>query len=262
MNRALTTGLIGIMVTTAGCSQLWSPPSSQASTPVQRSLPVAQQRVASPAAHLQSGGELSPLFKSILTPNPAVAEYGTSQVGPAESQAPLGGGGDSATATPPPPTSNAGPSYLDPTASSVPLPVSAGATELPPKLVLDADAINFGVGQDVTVRLLLTSAPTGVSGFILNVEIADAKVAEILSATFPSFGLATASTLPAASTKLQAVDLSQLVNPTSDKVLLATVKVRGIAPGTTDLRVVVTRVDDDDGQPVNPPAPPITLTVQ
>ena len=266
------------MVTAVGCSQLWSPPSSQASTPVQRGLPVPQQRVASPAPHLQSGGELSPLFKSILTPNPAVAEYGTSQVGPAESQAPLGGGGDSATttegrgsasqpprtttATPPPPTSDAGPSYPDATASSVPLPVSADATELTPKLVLDADAIKFGVGQDVTVRLLLTSAPTGVSGFILNVEIADSKVAEILSATFPSFGLATASTLPAASTKLQAVDLSQLVNPTSDEVLLATVKVRGIAPGTTDLRVVVTRVDDDDGQPVNPPAPPITLTVQ
>ncbi|MCI0841961.1 MAG: hypothetical protein J4N64_09305, partial [Chloroflexi bacterium] len=82
------------------------------------------------------------------------------------------------------------------------------------------------------------------------------------SGLVPAFALALPLDVPTFSARMQVADLSQMINPTSDEVLLATVKVRGIAPGTTDLRVVVTRVDDDDGQPVNPPAPPITLTVQ
>lgn len=251
------------MVTAAGCSQMWSPPQGQEPMTTARSLPVPAETSALDAPHLKVGSVLSPLIKNMLTPHPSALEAAGLPSSPVV-QAPAISGGPIAEATVTgsgiqlAETATATPTTGVPTATPLPQPAPQG----PPTLLLDVANSNTGVGQEVEIQLLLSSAPTGISGFILDLEISDPQIAEIVSGTFPSFGLATVSTLPAASAKMQAVDLSQIANPTSDEVLLATVKVKGKARGSTEIRVIITRVDDDDGQPVDPPTQPIMLTVQ
>ena len=271
MQRALATGLIiiGVLVTAVGCNQLWSPSPGQAPPAVGRGLPIQQPTVPS-APHLELGSKLSPLFLSILTPNPASTDDSAMLIS-ATDREPAAGGDDvipdtrpdqqqfSRVPTPAPGHNGTTASMPAETPVSVSAPAPLGG---PPTLILEAANSTVSVGQDVELRLSLSRAPTGLSGFILELQISDPSVAEILSGTIPNFGLATVSALPADSAKIQAVDLSQLVNPTSSEVLLCTFMLKGIVPGTTEVRVLVSRVDDDNGQPLNPIAHPIRLTVQ
>lgn len=259
------------MVTAAGCSQLWSPPSSQASPSVQRSLPAIQQLPATPVPSLASSDKLPSLLEGILTPVPESVDI-AKQVIPDKAGEPViistptaysqsgTSYGAVATATPRP---QSGPGTtastpVQPSATPLATPVSSGI----PSLVMRPSVSALGVGQETDIQVLLTSAPTGVSGFILDMEIVNPGVAEIVTGVFPNFSLGTSSTLPDASARLQAVDLSQDVNPSPDEVTLANIGVRGLYAGTTEIRIVIVRVDDDNGLPVDPEVQSITLTVQ
>jgi len=103
------------------------------------------------------------------------------------------------------------------------------------------------------VNLTLNRAPNGLSGYNLTVALANISIAEIISVTFPAWATLNAnSSLPADSVWMKAVDLNDEITSADTNITLGTITVRGDKPGTTSITATVTKMDDDNGYPINP----------
>ena len=105
----------------------------------------------------------------------------------------------------------------------------------------------------------LNAVQVSLAGFFVTVAVEDPAVAEIVAVQFPDYsdpitgvqlsGLL--GILPAASVGIAAVDLAGALAGPFDTKVLATISVRLLAAGSTQVSVVgPPQVDDDDGQPV------------
>ncbi len=84
-------------------------------------------------------------------------------------------------------------------------------------------------------------------------SIANTSIAEIVSVSFPAWAaLHDNSSLPADSVWMKAVDLNDKVTSDDTNITLGTITIRGDNLGITSLTAVVTKMDDDDGDPINP----------
>jgi PGF-CTERM protein len=114
-----------------------------------------------------------------------------------------------------------------------------------------------------TLRLALTRAPAGLSGYQVTLELSDSGVAEIRNASYPdSFQL---TTDPAVTGDSQRVTLEAAVTdtpPGATNVTLATVAVTGTGGGTTAVRVTDAQVDADNGSRVAPASSPGSVAVE
>ena len=109
------------------------------------------------------------------------------------------------------------------------------------------------IGSTTTVSLTLDSAPDGLSGYNLTVSLSDPSIAEILSVSFPAWAnVHGTSTLPADSVWMKAADLQDDVKSDDTNIQLGTLTIRGDADGMCDIVVTVTKMDDDNGDPINP----------
>jgi PGF-CTERM protein len=104
-----------------------------------------------------------------------------------------------------------------------------------------------------TLRLALSRAPAGLSGYEVTLELPEDGVAEVRDARYPdAFQL---TTDPAISGDGQRVTLEAAVTdtpPGATNVTLATVEVTGTGGGTTAVRVTDAQVDADNGSRVAP----------
>jgi len=108
------------------------------------------------------------------------------------------------------------------------------------------------VGLTTTIDVTLSDAPNGLSGYNISISLSNPGIAEITSVTFPSWAtLHDNSTPPADSVWMKAVDLSDQVKAGDTNINLATLTVRGDSEGTTNITATVTKMDDDNGDPVN-----------
>ena len=115
-----------------------------------------------------------------------------------------------------------------------------------------------------TVRVVLTRAPGGLSGFDATLELAAGGAARVTGASYPEACRPTTEPVVSAddrSVDVKAADLSDAVTPGATDVTLATVRISGVAPGTTKLRVTDLQVDADDGGKVRPAPKSGTVTV-
>ncbi len=94
------------------------------------------------------------------------------------------------------------------------------------------------VGGNATIPIVLSRAPNGISGYNVTVALSDPAVGEITAVAFPDWaGMKSASTVPAGSVALQAVDMSMKVPVGATNVTLATLTVTCRATGTTAITV-------------------------
>ena len=104
-----------------------------------------------------------------------------------------------------------------------------------------------------TLRLALSRAPAGLSGYEVTLELPASGVAEITNASYPdAFRL---TTDPEIAGDGQRVTLEAAVTdtpPGATNVTLATVAVTGTGGGTTAVRVTDAQVDADNGSRVAP----------
>ncbi|RXK50133.1 PGF-CTERM sorting domain-containing protein [Halorientalis pallida] len=104
-----------------------------------------------------------------------------------------------------------------------------------------------------TLRLALSRAPAGLSGYEVTLVLSESGVAEITNASYPdTFQL---TTEPAITGDGQRVTLEAAVTdtpPGATNVTLATVEVTGTGGGTTAVRVTDAQVDADNGSRVAP----------
>jgi hypothetical protein len=117
------------------------------------------------------------------------------------------------------------------------------------------------VGEETTVRICASALPEGLAGFDITLSLQTGGVAEIISASYPPFGLTKQPTLPSGSARLRAVDLEQIVSAGAKDVLLATLRVRAKLAGTTALSLSVNAMDDDDGNRISLRITPSSLRV-
>ena len=133
------------------------------------------------------------------------------------------------------------------------LTVSTGTFQIP------------NVGGTVSVPIVLSSAPGGLSGYRITVSLSDPSVGTITAVTFPDWaGLKSSSALPSGQVVLQGVDLSQQVPVGGTNVLLATLTMKGTATGSTG--IVITPdpsmgLQARNGDLYSVTTPPGTLTV-
>ena len=96
------------------------------------------------------------------------------------------------------------------------------------------------VGGTVSVPIVLSSAPGGLSGYRFTVRLSDPSIGTITAVTFPYWaGLKSSSALPSGQVLVQGVDTSKQVPVGGTNVILATLTVRGSAQGSTDIMVTL-----------------------
>ncbi len=139
-----------------------------------------------------------------------------------------------------------------PTASPTPRP-SPTQTPTPtpiPGITLSAQAAEVKEGRNALVPIVLSSAPRGISGYTIVASLSNPANASIVGVTFPDFGIvepAADSLVPGPQVRLAAADVNDLVESGATNVVLATLELRGLAEGTTEVRLIVERLDDDAG---------------
>jgi len=111
----------------------------------------------------------------------------------------------------------------------------------------------IGVGSIAEINLIFDNAQNGLSGYNITVSLSNATVAEISSVSFPDWAtIHSNSTLPADSLWIKAADLNDEIKSGAKNITLATITLRGDKQGESDILITVTKMDDDNGNPINP----------
>ena len=131
------------------------------------------------------------------------------------------------------------------------VPITTSASSYPVLEVSDGQV--YAIGETATINITLSEAPNGLSGYNLSISLSNASVAEIISVSFPAWAtLHSNSSLPADSVWIKAVDLNDKIKRGEKNITLAILTVRGDNYGDTEIITTVTKMDDDEGNPINP----------
>ena len=109
-----------------------------------------------------------------------------------------------------------------------------------------------GIGEIVSVPLILTQAPNGVAGFLMEFSLADVGIGSIVSVEFPEYGLTYDAVNDGSQVRFAAADLFQLFEAGATDSTLAFVNIQGLSKGSTMLQLGVVQMDDDNGDPITP----------
>ncbi len=118
-------------------------------------------------------------------------------------------------------------------------------------------------GTTTEFRLVLDSAPDGIAGYNLNLVLSNPDVAEITGVAYPSWESLNNTTYPANGVvRMSGVDLSKMMQPGANEILLGTVAIRGVSQGITSISINSIRMDADGGGSVIPFVTEAELSVQ
>jgi hypothetical protein len=120
-------------------------------------------------------------------------------------------------------------------------------------VTIDPSMIVLRPGVSTTVNLTLDSAPSGISGYAIEISMEHPGIAEITAVAFPSWtGLSDIKGVPGSDVQIEAVDLQGGVEKNASSVILATLTIVGENPGTTPLLLSDPVFDEDDGNRITP----------
>ena len=113
------------------------------------------------------------------------------------------------------------------------------------------------IGSTTGINITLSEVQNGLSGYNLTISLSNTSIAEIISVSFPEWAaLHDNSTLPGDSVWIKAADLNDQIKSGATNISLATLTIRGDSPGNTSISAMVTKMDDDNGNPINPSTDP------
>ncbi len=108
--------------------------------------------------------------------------------------------------------------------------------------------LTLSPNSTVTLNIVLDKAPTGLSYVNITVNV-DPSIAQIESVFFPSWAsLKSNSTLPFSTAWFKAGDLNDQVKAGDTNVVLATLTIKGLTEGTSDITITVNSFQDDNYQ--------------
>ncbi|HEC76023.1 MAG TPA: hypothetical protein ENI33_02045 [Thermoplasmatales archaeon] len=109
-----------------------------------------------------------------------------------------------------------------------------------------------GIKQIGTADIILSEAPNGLSGYNLTISLYDSKIAIIKEVIFPPWAtLYINSSLPSDSIWIKAVDLNNEIKEGATNIVLATIIFESKAEGNTCVNLTITKIDDDEGYPID-----------
>lgn len=128
---------------------------------------------------------------------------------------------------------------------------------------LSAPSITTGIGYAVDVPITLDSAPNGISGFEMIISLDNPAVATIDGIVIPpELGLTYVDQISTSQIAIIAVDLSQVLQGNLTGLTLATLNLTTTKQGSTAIHISLTRLDDDDGLPLDIQVVDGSLTVK
>ncbi len=117
-------------------------------------------------------------------------------------------------------------------------------------------------GEMTTINLTLDSAPGGLAGYRIVIGIDDPSIGEITAVTLPEWAqIPEISGTPGPVVSITAVDLMSLVEQGAGGILLATISVKGLTPGTTEILLSDPEISDEAGFDILPVLSNASLTV-
>ena len=120
-------------------------------------------------------------------------------------------------------------------------------------VLFNPSQINIPLNSTNTINITLDSAPNGLSGYNISISLCNGSVAEITSIKFPAWAtLHSNSSLPADSLWIKAADLNDKIKSGAKNITLVTITLRGDKQGESDILITVTKMDDDNGNPIDP----------
>jgi len=124
----------------------------------------------------------------------------------------------------------------------------AGASGLVPRVSIEDSRIS--VGETIEVPITLSSAPEGLAGFYLMLDMGDSNTARIVSVEFPDFGMVFEQPGYGNAVRLAAVDVFQTAESNSTDITLAVVTFEGVSAGSIGAQLTIMQIDDDEGNPL------------
>ena len=126
----------------------------------------------------------------------------------------------------------------------------------------DQPGITMMPGEVTMVNLTLDAAPTGLTGYRILISMEDPSIAEVSAVTLPGWAeLPEITGVPGPEVSIMAVDLMSKVEKGTSGILLATLSVKGLSPGTTEILLSDPILDDDEDRRIFPALSNISVTV-
>jgi hypothetical protein len=127
----------------------------------------------------------------------------------------------------------------------------------------DQPAVCVHPGMETPVNLILDTAPAGISGYSIMISVDNPDIGEISAVKLPEWAeISDITGVPGSDAMILAVDLQGKVEKGATGIVLATISLKGIAPGTTDVILSDPEFDDAaDGNPMTPSIVNATFTV-
>ena len=109
-----------------------------------------------------------------------------------------------------------------------------------------------GIGNVGSTNITLSKAPNGLSGYNITISLGNSSIAEIESIEFPEWATLHAnSSLPSSLIWIKAVDLNKKIEGNATNVTLATIYLKSKQEGTIFMNISMTKMDDDNGYPID-----------
>ncbi|MCH8868425.1 MAG: hypothetical protein IIC85_01825 [Chloroflexi bacterium] len=158
-----------------------------------------------------------------------------------------------ATLTPTPlPTSTPTPTPTPlPTSTPLPTPTSTpppGSTSTPtpiPSPVVSVTSAQGSVGQTVPVDIVLQTVSNGISGFVIELSVQNAVIAQIQSVTLPGYGLVVVTGTPGPTALVIVADANEILQGQITSAVIATVNINLLTAGTSPLTITLSQLDSD-----------------
>ena len=124
------------------------------------------------------------------------------------------------------------------------------ASASPERISIGSPTIEQGVEAKIVLKL--DSAPNGLSGYEIFISLENGTVADIVRVDFPKWAKLSDVSIEGDSAKLRAVDLEDEVKPGATDIELATVILGNTRQGESLIKIIVSKMDDDNGNPIYP----------
>ena len=113
--------------------------------------------------------------------------------------------------------------------------------------------VEFHPGSSQNIQIVMNKVPAnGLAGFDITVYVADPAITNITAVSAPSWaGVSSTSPVPSSSVRITAANFNQ-VKAGDINVSFGNITITGIKNGTTNLIIVPTEIDDNNGGSINP----------
>ncbi len=122
--------------------------------------------------------------------------------------------------------------------------------------------VEMHTGSSQNVQIIMNQVPaTGLAGFNISVSVLDPTITDITSVSAPVWaGVSNRSKVPSGSAWITAANFNQ-VKSGDTNVSLGNITITGIKAGATNLNIVPTEIDDNNGNLINPDVTTCQVTV-